>query len=630
MKRILPLVLLLLALCGCTPRTESVAAPADPPVTVPTPTVQPPGLYAPDSALEAVTDGAVRVYPLQRTDSRAIATMGDSIVLFSGTDATTLTKYSGACLYPSASANLSCRISPDDAAVRISENGMTYYDDARRCLVFLDAQLEELRRLELPEGLCGTPALSEDLEALYYCTSDALRCLELSSGLDRLVKEMAYPVQTATKLHCGDSVLACSVLDADGNGRELYISTQTGQLLRETMGDVRLWTKDASYFAIVRDGVYSELLTGDSEQGPTLLTPHTYGSDVHPVLEIGGTVLASLDAQCAAVQLDYYDLLSGRRTNRLTLPDCSLPYSFRADETGNALWFLAFDAACECDALYRWDLTAAPIPDSVSCLSARYTAEKPDYQGLAACRATADRLCETYGVQILLWTDATAFEPWDYRLIPEYQVPVIRQNLVELERFLSLYPEGFFLRAAERTGCGRIQICLVRSIFGKAPASGSVDEAAGLQYWDDGANAYICLPSARDGLVQNACHEMFHIIETRVMTVCKAYDDWNALNPDGFQYDNDYVTNLTRKDEQWTAGSQRAFVDTYSMSYPKEDRARIMEFAMMPGNEDIFQTDAMQRKLRTLCTGIRQAFGSPEAGQSFLWEQYLKEQPGQA
>ena len=42
MKRILPLVLLLLALCGCTPRTESVAAPVDPPVTVPTPTVQPP------------------------------------------------------------------------------------------------------------------------------------------------------------------------------------------------------------------------------------------------------------------------------------------------------------------------------------------------------------------------------------------------------------------------------------------------------------------------------------------------------------------------------------------------------------------------------------------------------------
>ena len=128
MKRILPLVLLLLALCGCTPRTESVAAPADPPVTVPTPTVQPPGLYAPDSALEAVTDGAVRVYPLQRTDSRAIATMGDSIVLFSGTDATTLTKYSGACLYPSASANLSCRISPDDAAVRISENGASQLD----------------------------------------------------------------------------------------------------------------------------------------------------------------------------------------------------------------------------------------------------------------------------------------------------------------------------------------------------------------------------------------------------------------------------------------------------------------------------------------------------------------------
>ena len=59
------------------------------------------------------------------------------------------------------------------------------------------------------------------------------------------------------------------------------------------------------------------------------------------------------------------------------------------------------------------------------------------------------------------------------------------------------------------------------------------------------------------------------------------------------------------------------------MSFPKEDRARIMEFAMTPGNEKLFQTEAMQRKLSTLCLGIRKAFhltGSPDI---FLWEQYL-------
>ena len=60
------------------------------------------------------------------------------------------------------------------------------------------------------------------------------------------------------------------------------------------------------------------------------------------------------------------------------------------------------------------------------------------------------------------------------------------------------------------------------------------------------------------------------------------------------------------------------------MSYPKEDRARIMEFAMMPGNEDYFTTEIMQKKLRQLCLGIRQALELEDVAEAFLWEQYLK------
>ena len=45
------------------------------------------------------------------------------------------------------------------------------------------------------------------------------------------------------------------------------------------------------------------------------------------------------------------------------------------------------------------------------------------------------------------------------------------------------------------------------------------------------------------------------------------------------------------------------------MSFEKEDRARIMEYAMTPGHEDLFQSPYMQAKLRQLCLGIREAFG---------------------
>ena len=61
------------------------------------------------------------------------------------------------------------------------------------------------------------------------------------------------------------------------------------------------------------------------------------------------------------------------------------------------------------------------------------------------------------------------------------------------------------------------------------------------------------------------------------------------------------------------------------MTYPKEDRARLMEYAMMPENESYFITDTMQAKLRTLCLAIREAYDLETATESFLWEQYLAE-----
>ena len=58
------------------------------------------------------------------------------------------------------------------------------------------------------------------------------------------------------------------------------------------------------------------------------------------------------------------------------------------------------------------------------------------------------------------------------------------------------------------------------------------------------------------------------------------------------------------------------------MSFPKEDRARILEYAMMPGNESYFSSEQMQAKLQTICTALREVFDlDPE--QHYAWEQYL-------
>ena len=623
MKRLIPLVLVLVILCGCGLQPESAGIPTEPQPTEPAPTMAPVGLYDPDSFLEQATDGAIRAYPLGNAFCLGIAGMGKDLLVFTGAGGSTLTKYSGDTLCVSASVQLDCCVSPADPAVIIHEAGLTYFDEWQNDLVFLDATLTEVKRVALPEDNRSNPALSEDRKLLYYCTEDALRSLDLETGLSRLLKEMYFDSQEPTALHCNDTIIACTTEDSVGNRNIQYISVETGQMLWETPADIDVYTKEDFYFAVCWESGYPELLTGDSEQGPTLLEPDTYRPEIYPLMENRAALLLSRDEDSNTQQLDYYDLRTGRRTASLTLDGLDFLYDFYMAEGTQTLWFLHYDPRMEIETLCRWDLTQSSTGKQPSRLSTRYTAEKPNYMGLAACRETADKLSAAYHVQVLLWQDAVAFQPWDYTLIPEYHVPVIRENLTKLDHILSLFPDGFLETAALTTGCGRIQICLMRSILPND--TNQANDVEGLQYWDDRANAYLGIPLQQDLSVGNVCHELFHIIDSRVLTVCRAYDDWEDLNPKGFQYDYDYISNLSRSDYHWTEGADRAFVDIYSMSYPKEDRASIMEYAMENGNESVFESKTMQKKLRQLCLGIREAFDLESSSEVFLWEQYLHE-----
>ena len=615
----------LLLLGGCAAQQETVPT-AAPAVTVPAAPTEPAGIYDASSFQETASSNALRIYPLEQADAREIAAMGQDLLVLSSKDGTKLTRYSGETLCINAETTLPCSISFQDAAVRISHTGVSYYDERRNELVVLNMQLQESTRIPLPDSIRGRPALSADRKALYYCTRDALRCMDLDTGLDRLVKELYFDDLTLTALHCGDTVISCAAQDRAGHCSQLYISTQTGQLLYETPNTTVVWTYGTTYFATHADGFYTELLTGDSEQGPTLLSPYTYNSHVHPVLNRGGTVLATDSPDSNCITLDYYHLQSGVRTAALPLPGREIPHNFISD--GEVVCFLRPNKSIGGETLCRWDIEKSATGETVSHFSARHTSEFPDEAGLTACRKIAHTLSEKYGVEILLWTDAAAFQPQDYTLIPEYQVPVIQQALIGLDSVLALYPDGLLQKAAEGTTGGRIKICLVRSIEAKADADCGPDAAAGLQFWQDtqdGHDGYLALSAAQDTLMQAACHRIFHILESRVMTQCTAYDEWDKLNPADFEYTYDDTVYPDSGDFRWLQRDDRAFIDTYSMSYPKEDRARIMEYAMMPGNEALFQTETMQKKLRLLSLGIREAFGMEKTADAFLWEQYLHE-----
>ena len=614
-------LLLALLLCGCrnqqTPtESDGVSVPA---IAVTEPT-EPVGFYAPESLAENATDGAVRAFPLDLEDAVGIRLLGEDILLFSGTETTTLTLLSGETRYIKAQLQLSCILRPDDPALAVDSRGITYVDPHMRALRVLNDRLEELYQIKLPET-CISPSLAANRQLLYYCTEDSLRVLDLETGLDKLLREMAFPVQELTKLHCDDTLLQCSAVYDDGRRHTLFFAADTGMLLYEQAENIPLWTQGDFYTALHMDGTYREWLTGNGDSKPQVLVLEPDPTAMVPVPELRSMLTYSPETDGTSV-LACYELESGYQTAAQIIPGICAPRSPQWQKSDNTLWFLSADPITGQDILYAWSLSASPATDDRAHLQPRWSRDNPDLEGLAQCSYLARQLSDKHGVNIFIWADAAAYEPWDYTLEPEYQVPLLRRRLKELDETLSCYPEGFLEKAAAGTGFGRLSICLVRSINGK-PGTGALDSAMGLQFWNHEGRAYLAITAGPD-MVQHLYHELFHIIDSRVLSTCNVYDDWSKLNPKNFSYDTRYATTRSEEGRTFLTPESRYFVDLYSMCYPKEDRARIMEYAMLDGQQDLFQSAPMQAKLRRLCQGIRKAFGLGQEATVYRWEQYLQ------
>lgn len=621
MKRFLELLLTCLLLCGCAANTapeESTALSAETIATESQATV-PVGLYDPDSALEAATGGAVRAYPLDLPECTGLAAMGADLVVFSRTDhGTTLMKLTGEQLYVDATAQLDVFLEPESGSVHVSERGISYFDESHQQIVVLDTSLREISRFAAPTDLLGFPLLSASRETLYYCTPSAICALDLEKGINRVLKQIDSPEKSITGLWLGDTVLQCTVSDGDAEEYTLFLSTQTGVILHNRAGTLELTSSADTYYTCIPVGGTQMLLFGHPEEEPTALVPQYLNAFCCFLSQEHAAVTIAKESNPSRIILDYYDLESGLRTSSLAMESEGFLRKIVSGGEG-LVYFLIQNENSGCT-ICLWNTSLLPTGDKTDYTGTYYTVEKPDYEGLARCQAYAEEIGSRYGIQVLIWEDATLVQPWDYDMETEYLVPVIWQELEQLDIRLGNYPEGFLETLA--WNFTSLNICLVRQLTGTAE-SGSLDTAVGIQFWQD-YDGYIALAAGQD--TEHALyHELCHMIDTQVLSRSNAYDSWERLNPEGFSYDLSYIANQERDGSEYLQEDTRAFIDTYSMSFPKEDRARIMEYAMTEGNEAYFCSPIMQAKLKQLCLGIRKAFGLTKSTDTFLWEQYLQE-----
>lgn len=596
MNRILPLFLCCLFLFGCA----AVSGPREPLSESETTAPQASQIVI---GPQVCFDGALLVYSPGITDATGLYAMGSDLLVLSGQ--TTLTVLQGEDLTQAASLALSFPLEPGDPSLRVGDGYLSYYDPVEKETLVLDSALRTVSRIPAPEDLQGVPILSGDRNSLYYCTRDGIRVWDLETSLRRRIKEMAFPGQTLTGLTLQDQVLLCTIPE-DGQSRTTLVSAQTGALIYETKGAVSLCGRDGWYSASLPRGLDQTLIWGEDSENPQLFLP---AEDTLRCFFLGNRPGAVTYSNPGVCRLDYYDLLSGQRASSLTLDAGFTPIALADTQEGN-LYILARMNTTY--VIFHWDVG----PDDALAVreDARYLSPyAADPAVEAQCSACAARLGEKFGISVHIGQEAAQTSPRDCRLEPETQPAILLRALENLDKRLSLLPDSLLSDTASHFSS--LNVCIVRGING-IHLAGNQEPATGIQFLD-GTDAYVVITAGQDSR-QTLYRELFHAMETHILTGSSALDQWNNLNPQGFTYGDPSPAS-----EDLLSGENQAFLDEASMALPREDRSRIFAAAMMPGNKDAFRPWILQRKLTALCKGIREAYGLTESPETYPWEQYL-------
>jgi len=585
--RLLLILPLLLAGCGSEPATTQ-------PTTVPT---EPPGLYDPGNALTEATFGAVQAFVPENTGFHTALPVGENLLL-AADDVLVLTE--GHRLNPVLT------VMQDYDKLFLLPGGVACWQKAEGRILFLNEMLRQISSLQLTEDCEGEPFLTSDGKTLYYSSGSQIRALDLKTGIIRPVFHSPEKQVTLTAILRDGAVLRCKA-----GGETLILSAENGEILASGRDFDSLVAEGGGFFVRLTDAQVPQLVFGTTE-GETGTLWNIDGGLLYPVPEQNRLLV--LGSAADGTRIDQYDLVSGRRSASVTLPGVKEVWDLQLREDG--VWFFC-DAGGE--TLCCWNTANSALEEDTVYTAPFYTREDPDTDGLFALSEQADAFAQRFGIRIVIGEAVMEHMPGDFTFVPEHVVQVYEKYLSTLERVLQSFPEGFFAKAMEPRG-GVLRLCLVRSIQGD-PELGTLDQDQGIQFWteQDGCVAVVL----NDALERSLYHVLMHVMESRIFNKVLTLDKWHTLNPKDFLYDNDYVANVNREDTQYLEGENRYFIDTFSMSFAREDRARIFEYAATTGNEAFFRSDPMQAKLRTLCTAIRQAFGLTNYQGELVWEQYL-------
>ena len=614
MKHWLGLVLVLsLLLCGCTPAQEP---------TTPTDLTQPSEAPTDPSDPSQTQDDTQTDEPLlrrfQETGFYGMEHLGENLLLVRNNQGTgELWLLDSATLETVKTVRLTEGLVPAWEECQVTDMGIGFYDETNHMMVFWNNELQELARVSFPETVLGKAWLSPDWRRSYYCTAQGIYVMDMQTHIEMLLKENPGEEQKLTGVLADGTILRCNVRLADGTQEIRLVDAATGMQVEANSALDALTTWKDTYYLPIEDGAVRRLIFG-TKTSQQLLWPRVEEAEIYPLPAINGVVTEAPVEN--GVYLEYYDLESGRRTAAVTVKNGRVLALL--SEAEGKIWSLAGNENQEALALLDlFELSELEAEDTQVYVTPYYTADNPDRAGLATLQQELNELGKKYGVAFLTWQDAVGNNPWDYTFEGEYFAQVYRKYIPILERVLASFPEGFLQKTTGKD-TRVLTISLVQSIADVADVEGR-REIGGIQYWLAEDKPCIALVLG-ENLERSFYHQIGLLIDSQVLMRSKAYEVWNRRTPPGFAYDNDYITNLDRTDTRFTLpGDGRYFINMFSMSYAREDRATVFEYACMEGSEEVFASPIVQGKLQQVSAAIRDAFDIKGTDVKLLWEQYI-------
>lgn len=282
-----------------------------------------------------------------------------------------------------------------------------------------------------------------------------------------------------------------------------------------------------------------------------------------------------------------------------------LMYQYHENATSTHLMFWDTSAPVQGEPLKQFDYSSLLTPPNGSAVASEL------YE-------RARTLSETYGVTIRI-ADQCETDFNDFTTYTVTDPVMITMALDHLEAALQKYPTGFFQQLHYGT-IQQIEISLTGGLTNKEHFR--LDSA--LAFAEPLYEKYIVVADIYLVTEQDFHHEFSHIIDSRLEwdTLYRpeakyAEYHWAALNPPDFTYSCDYGNYL-----QNINYNAHYFIDSYSTTYPTEDRARIWENAMMD-NEYMLTASPIRAKLQYYCDCLRDCFNTTEWPEVTVWEQAL-------